>query len=284
MKRTTLAAVMGLGFMGLACANESNVELLTPDGLPLRTEEEQRVADDMEKNTLAEIHLSEGKMKFIEMAPGEVSILRQIRVGAEITRVDGESGMTLDQIFRAYAPGRDVPQRLTSAMARVAQLESAQVERSSEVVGGDKVFQGERLERQPEVSLDGTERVASALASTVDQAWFINRFCKAGGTDWSWCFGVAWQNAYASRTTHRSNSATCGDTGAARVNFYVGGTLRRTLDVPYGQCWTTGAYHHSHGFLGYNNETGQKYSIPYAQGSIRFAGWNADNDQFISGF
>lgn len=50
------------------------------------------------------------------------------------------------------------------------------------------------------------------------------------------------------------------DTGAARVNFYVGGALKKTFDVPYGQCWYSGAYHHSHGFLGYNNETGQKVS------------------------
>jgi hypothetical protein len=285
MKRTTLAAVIGLGFVGLACGtNDANVELLTPDGLPLRTAEEQRVADDMEKNTLAEIDLPEGKMKFIELAPGEVSITRQIRVGATVTRVENESGMTLEQLFRAYAPGRDVPQRLSSAMARVATRESTQVERSVETVGGDKQFQGERLDQLPEVSLDGTVRVGSALASTVDQTWFINSFCKFGGTDWNWCFAVAYQNAYASRTTHRSNSVTCGDTGAARVNFYVGGAMKKTFDVPYGQCWYSGAYHHSHGFLGYNNETGQKYTIPYAQSTVRFAGWNADNDQFISGF
>src|SRR5262245_4996324 len=55
-KQTTLAAIMGLGVMGLACGtNEANVELVTPDGLPLRTAEEQQVADEMERNTLAEI-------------------------------------------------------------------------------------------------------------------------------------------------------------------------------------------------------------------------------------
>jgi hypothetical protein len=284
MKRTTLTALIGLGFMGLACGtNEGSVELLTPDGLPLRTAEEQQVADDMAKNTLAEIELPEGTMKFVELTPGEVSIMRQIRVGAKVTRVENESGMTLDQLFRAYAPGREVPQRLSAAMERVTLREATQVDKSLETVGGEKQFLGERIE-QPDQSLDGIQRVSSALASTVDQGWFTSAFCQFSGTDWSWCFTTAWQGAYASRTTHRSNSVTCGDTGAARVNFYVGGTLRKTFDVPYGQCWYSGAYHHSHGFLGYNNETGQKYTIPYAQASVRFAGWNADNDQFISGF
>ena len=283
MKRTTLAAVMGLGFMGLACANESNVELLTPDGLPLRTEEEQRVADDMEKNTLAEIDLSEGKMKFIEMAPGEVSILRQIRVGAEITRVDGESGMTLDQIFRAYAPGRDVPQRLTSAMARWPSSKARRwsgLPRSSVATRCSRASgsSGSRRCRstEPSASPRRSQARSTRRGSSTDSA---------GSAAPTGAGASAWPGRTPTRAAHhRSNSATCGDTGAARVNFYVGGTLRRTLDVPYGQCWTTGAYHHSHGFLGYNNETGQKYSIPYAQGSNRFAGWNADNDQFISGF
>jgi hypothetical protein len=285
MKRTTLVAILGLGFTGIACGtNETDDALLTPDGLPLRTAEEQAVADNMARNTLAEIDLPEGKMKFIELAPGEVSIMRQVRVGAAVTRVDGESGMTLDQIFRAYAPGRQVPQQLTAAMTRVAELEKTQVARTPDVAGGEALFGGARIERQPVGALDGTEQVTSALASTVDQTWFVNTFCRVGGADWTWCYAVAWQNAYASRTTHRSNSVTCGDTGAARVNFHVGGTLKKTFDVPYGQCWYSGAYHHSHGFLGYNNETGQKYSIPYAQGSIRFAGWNADNDQFIGPF
>jgi hypothetical protein len=285
MKRTRLAAVIGLGFVGLACGTtEPNVELLTPDGLPLRTAEEQRVADDMEKNTLAEIDLPEGKMKFIELSPGEVTIMRQIRVGAEVTRVDGESGMTLDQIFRAYAPGKDVPQRLSDAMQRVDQLEATQSPTSLEVAGAEKLFAGERIERQPEVSRDGTERVASALASSVDQTWFSNAFCHVSGADWTWCYASAWQGAYATRQTHRSNSVTCGDTGAARVTFYVGNTARTTFDVPYGQCWYSGGYHHSHGFLGYNNEITQRYTIPYAESTVRFAGWNADNDQFISGF
>ena len=134
------------------------------------------------------------------------------------------------------------------------------------------------------MSLNRTERITSALASTVDQNWFINAFCRTSGTDWSWCLSVAGQGAWASRVTHRSNSVTCGDTGAARVTLFVGNAVNRTFDVPYGQCWYSGTYHHSHGFLGYNNEITQKYTIPFAAGTVRFAGWNADNDQFISAY
>ena len=139
------------------------------------------------------------------------------------------------------------------------------MERSAEVVGGDKLFQGERLERQPEVSLDGTERVASALASTVDQTWFINSFCSVRRRRLELVLRRCLAGRLRQPQTHRSHSVTCGDTGAARVNFHVGGALKKSFDVPYGQCWYSGAYHHSHGFLGYNNETGQKYSIPYAR-------------------
>src|SRR6266540_2182018 len=192
--------------------------------------------------------------------------------------------MKVDQLFRAYAPGREVPRPLAAAMARVDAFERAAVSAPVEAAGRELVFQGARIEKQPLVLADGTERVSSALASTIDQTWFSNAFCHVGGADWTWCYAVAWQGAYASRTTHRSNSVTCGDTGAARVNCHVGGTLKKTFDVPYGQCWYSGVYHHSHGLLGYNNETGQKYSIPYAAGQIRFAGWNADNDQFIGPF
>jgi hypothetical protein len=286
MKRTTLAALLGLGISGLACGtNDSDTSTtLTPDGLPPLTAEEQLVADNMVANTLAEIDLPEGKMKFIELSPGEVSILRQIRAGAQVTRVEGENSMTLDQIFRAYAPGREVPHQLIDAMGRVAAFERTAATKSTEIAGGENLFQGARIEKQPLALPNGEERVVSALTSTIDQGWFTNTFCNVTGADWTWCFAVAWQGAYASRTTHRSNSVTCGDTGAARVNFHVGGTLKKTLEVPYGQCWYTGTYHHSHGFLGYNNETGQKYSIPFAAGTVRFAGWNADNDQFIGGF
>jgi hypothetical protein len=283
VNKMKLTAALVLGLSGLGCGTNDTDAPLTPDGLPALTAEEQAVADNMARNTLAEIELPEGKMVFVETAPGEVTILRKFAMGAKVTRVEGESGMTLEQLFRAYAPGRDVPQALTAAQARVAQREKQVLEGPALPAGQGEVFRGEAPAGAVEAPA-GTEAVRSALASTSPQDWFTRDHCRVAGADWTWCLAVAYQGAYASRQTHRSNSVTCGDTGAARVYFYVGGTLRTTLDVPYGQCWYSGAYHHSHGFLGYNNETNQKYTIPYAQQTVRFAGWNADNDQFIGSF
>jgi hypothetical protein len=294
MNRTKLIAALGLGLTGLACANGADDGVTTPDGLPALTAEEQAVVDNMKANTLAEISLPEGTMKFIEYAPGEVSIDRQFAIGAKLTRVPGEDEMTLDQLFRAYAPGRDVPSSLLAAMARVEKLErdratfsigeTTRLATPKESSAPAEQFAGAPLEGAVAPSSSDTESVKSALASSVDQTWFVNTFCRVGGADWTWCYAVAWQNAYVSWKTHRSNSVTCGDTGAARVQMHVGGTLKKNFDVPYGQCWYSGAYHHSHGAFGINTEITQKYSIPYAAQTVRFAGWMANEDQFISGY
>jgi hypothetical protein len=141
-----------------------------------------------------------------------------------------------------------------------------------------------RLEAPVSSSPDGIARTSSELASSIDQTWFSNTFCHVAGADWTWCYATAWQGAWAQKKTHRSNSVTCGDTGAARVNFHQNGTLKTAFDVPYGQCWYSGNYHGAHGLLGVNLETTQKYSVPFAASTVRFAGWMADEDQFIGKF
>jgi hypothetical protein len=286
MNRTKLIAMLGLGLglSGLGCGTATDGTSLTPDGLPPLTAEEQAARDNMDKNTLATIDLPEGQMKFVEYSPGEVSIMRQIKIGAPVTRVPGESSMKLDEIFRAYAPGREVPPAVVDAMGRVQAHELAVANLSVEPAGPASMNEGVRVPLQTVAKADGTENVTSALASSVDQAWFTNTFCHVYGADFSWCWAIAWQGAYASKRTHRSNSVTCGDTGSARVNMYVGTALKKNFDVPYGQCWYSGAYHHSHGLLGVNNEITQLYQIQLAQSTVRFAGWMADEDQFISGF
>jgi hypothetical protein len=288
MKRIKLVSMLGLslglGFAGLGCDTGGVDPNAGLEGMPALTAEEQAVVDNMNKNTLAEIELPEGKMKFVEYSPGEVMIMRQFPVGAQLTRVEGEDKMNLDEIFRAYAPGREVPKAIYGALDRVTAYQRAHATMSGEPAGRAELYQGTRLEAHGQSSPDGIQRTSSALASTINQAWFTSTFCRVSGADWTWCFATAWQGAYASRKTHRSNSETCGDTGAARVNFHQNGTLRVAFDVPYGQCWHSGGYHGAHGFLGVNLETTQKYSIPYAQSTVRFAGWNADEDQFLSGW
>jgi hypothetical protein len=287
-KAMKMVALLGLGLSGLACeATATDDSNLTPDGLPAYTAEERAVVDNMNRNTLAEIELPEGKMKFVEFSPGQVEIMRQFRMGTDLKRIEGEGSMTLEQIFRAYAPEREVPRELYAAMDRIAAVERANAEAPAarvEAARPSELFQGTRLETKSLPSPDGVERVSSTLASTIDQGWFTNAFCRVTGADWSWCYTAAWQGAYASWHTHRSNTVTCGDTGAGRVNFYVGGSLKKVVDVPYGQCWYSGHYHHSHGWFGINNHTDQKYTIPYAASSVRFAGWMAHEDQLIDNF
>ena len=101
-------STLGIAFAlaGLGC--NQPIEDATA-GRPALTAEDQAVVDNMAKNTLAEIDLPEGKMTFVEVAPGDVAVLRQVRIGANVTHVEGADQMDLVQLFQAYAPGRETP-------------------------------------------------------------------------------------------------------------------------------------------------------------------------------
>ncbi len=280
----TVASMLGIAFAlaGLGC--DQPIENSTASGPAPLTAEEQAVVDNMAKNTLAEIDLPEGKMVFIEEAPGEVSVMRQIRIGADVTRVEGADKMELDQLFRAYAPGQEAPAALVAAMDRVHAAQRSGVTESPAVQGADIMLQGDKPVSHDVVNADGTERVSSALASAVDQAWFTSALCSFSGTSSSWCFTTAYINAYARRTSHRANAAVCGDTGAAQVKRYVSGTLRTVVDVPYGVCWNLGTYTSPHDFFGSPLKRTIETKISWAESTIRFSGWFADGEQFISAF
>ena len=280
----TVVSMLGIAFAlaGLGC--DQPIENATASGPAPLTAEEQAVVDNMAKNTLAEIDLPEGKMVFIEEAPGEVSVLRQIRIGADVTRVEGADKMELDQLFRAYAPGREAPAALMAAMERVHAARISGVSESPAVQGADIMFQGDKPASQDPASADGTERVSSALASAVDQAWFTSALCSFAGTSSSWCFTTAYVNAWARRLSHRANAVVCGDTGAAQVKRYVSGSVRTVLDVPYGQCWVLGTYTSPHDFFGSALKRTIETKVTWAESTIRFSGWFADGEQFISAF
>jgi hypothetical protein len=279
MNGMKLAAGLALGFSTLACGmNGTDV-----DGMPALTAEELAVVENAKRNTLAEIELPDGKMTLVEFAPGQVSISRQFRIGAKVTRLEGEDDMTLEQIFRAYAPGREVPRRLMDAMAREAEREQIPAPGATQPASPGVMDQGTPVEAaKPATSPDSIELVTSELASSVDQAWFLKTFCNVSAS-WSWCNAVAGRGAYASKGSHRSKAVTCGDTGAARMNFYVNGVLNTVLEVPYGTCWWS-SYHHSHDIFGGSNRTTLLYSVPYAQSTVRFAGFMVDGDGFYRGF
>ena len=85
-------STLGIAFAlaGLGC--NQPIEDATA-GRPALTAEDQAVVDNMAKNTLAEINLPEGKMTFVEVAPGDVAVLRQVRIGANVTHVEGADQM-----------------------------------------------------------------------------------------------------------------------------------------------------------------------------------------------
>jgi len=101
---------LGLGLTQLACGTDA-ADVAT-GGPPPLTEEERAVEKKMEQGRLAEIQLPEEKIRFVEYEPGRVLVMHQMRIGGPVTRVAGEDMMTLEQIFRAYAPDREVPAAL----------------------------------------------------------------------------------------------------------------------------------------------------------------------------
>jgi hypothetical protein len=293
IRMTGMMLALGAGLTQLACGTDA-VDRET-GGLPPATEEELAVEKKMEQGTLAEIQLAEEKIRFVEYEPGRVLVMHQVRTGGPVTRVAGEDEMTLDQIFRAYAPDREVPAALMDAMDRV---DAADLKDASEASQAQPARDGERLLSPGNGALSGVEgkdpghveSVSSALSSSIDAGWFTTNFCNTSGTDWAWCHVAATTGSFASWTAHRANSVTCGDTSAgARTNFFVSGSLKSTVIVGWGECWLTGAYHGPHGWFGVNLERPFKFVVQYAQwlgapATVRFAGWMALEDQFLNAF
>jgi hypothetical protein len=289
MNRTKMLAGLGLGLglSSLACGTGGADPNADTDGLPPLTAEQRAVVAKMDRGTLAEITLPEGTMRFVEIAPGEVMILRQINMGAQVTRVQGESAMTLPELFHAYAPAREVPRTLYDAMDRVTQASLSARARTAAITapGASGSFAGPPVEAAaPVAAPDGIEGVASAVTSTIDATWFVNNFCNLSGINASWCFPTAWVNAWGARHSHRTNSVTCGDTGAARTLFTIDGNTQTLINVGFRQCRTMGYYHGPHGWFGVNLERDLKHTVIDAEATVRFAGWFADEDQFISAF
>jgi len=270
-----------LAFAGLGCDDGTPIDAAAP-GRPALTVEDQAVVDNMAKNTLAEIDLPEGKMVFVEVAPGDVAVMRQFRIGADLTRVEGSEKMDLDQLFRAYAPGRETPPALMAAMERAHAAQTAGAGDTAVEPTTEDVFMGDKPASDRVPAADGTERVTSALASSIDQAWFTSALCGFSAVNYSWCYTTAYVNAWAKRSTHRNNAVVCGDTGAAQLKEWISGSLRVVLDVPYGQCWTVGSYSGPHDFFGSALKRTIEMKVVWAESTVRFSGWFADGDQFIA--
>jgi len=277
-----LASTLGIAFTlaGVGCGQPMDDD--APAGRPALTAEDQAVADNMAKNTLAEIELPEGKMKFVEVAPGDIAVLRQFRMGAEMTQVKEADEMDLEQLFQAYAPGRETPPALRAAMERAYAAQVQAADGATVAPTTETMFAGDKPAGDHAASADGTEQVSGALAASIDQAWFTSKMCGFYSVNSSWCFTTAWVNAEAVRQSHRHNAVVCGDTGAAQVKQWVSGSLRVVLDVPYGSCWTLGTYVGPHDFWGGALKRTIDTKVVWAESTIKFSGWFADGDQFIS--
>jgi hypothetical protein len=279
-KKLVSTFALAIAFAGVGCDGQSIDDAAS--GRPALSAEDQAIADNMARNTLAEIDLPEGKMVFVEVAPGDVAVMRQIRLGADVTRVEGADEMDLEQLFQAYAPGRETPPALRAAMQRAHTAQAAAVSDATVVPATESVFAGDKPAGDRVLAADGTERVSSALASSIDQAWFTKNLCGFSAINQSWCYTTAWVNAWGKRTSHRHNAAVCGDTGAAQVKSWVSGNARVVVDVPYGSCWTIGFYHGPHDFFGGSLKRTIETKVIWAESTIRFSGYFADGDQFIA--
>jgi hypothetical protein len=274
-----LGMTLGLALCGVACGTQP--EPVTK-GLPPLTAEEQVVVDNMAKGTLAEIDLPDGKMRFIEIEPGQVIITRLFRMGADVPQLKDEGSMTPDQVFHAYAPDREIPRPLMDAVARTAarHVEETAAPRLAATPGVEAIVRPIASKITP--SADGVERTTSALASGVDANWFTGRFCNVTNADFTTCQGAVGTGYWATMYSHRTNAVICGDTGSVRANFKVNGGVKAVFDVGYTQCFVLiPPYHGAHGWFGINLEANLLHEITFAQQTARVATWFATEDQFI---
>lgn len=274
---------IALGLAGMGCGTNASDSVRDPAVPPPLSVEEQAAADNMIKGTLAEIDLPEGKMRIIEVAPGEVLINREFAIGAKLTRVANENSLTLEQLFHAYAPNRATPPALSDAAVRVAATKLQATGESKALSAAASTFAGHAATTELAPSATGAERTTSALSSTIDAGWFTQHFCNVSNSDGVVCFATAWTGAWAFKHSHRTGSVTCGDTGAARANFTQNGGVLATRDIAYGTCQTISGYHGPHGIFGVNLERDLRHNVTWAESTVRFAAWFADEDQFIGG-
>jgi len=271
---------MSMGLAGIGCGTEVPPDPV-PAGaiMPPLTAEEQVAVENMRQGTLAEIELPEGKMKFIEAAPGEILVTREFAMGSKLTTVPGESTMTVADIFRAYAPDRALPEGLRAAIGRLEAPVASEVVRP--VVTAPRTFLGPAAATQVAPASGRVEQVTSALASSIDAGWFTNSFCNVQGADFTFCAAVVTGGAYAYKHSHRTGGVTCADTGAARIDLLRSQSVFAAKDLAYGQCWVID-YHGPHGLFGVNLERDLQHRVTWTEWTARFANWFADEDQFIN--
>ena len=269
----TAMALVTIGLLAGAC---NQIQTEGEAGAPPLTEEERAVVAKMEQGTLAEIELPQGKLRFIEVEPGTIVVLRGFPVGAAAPHVDGEEEMTLDQIFRAYAPNRQVPPAIFDAMRRNELAEREAVPEPGPAVVEPRVFLGEA--RRPDGEELGDDLVGASFALTNQE---FARKCSYSFVDWSWCYAPAFQGAWAKHKNHRGEALTCGTAGSARTQFFVSGSLRVSLEIPFNECWSTGQYHGPHGTFGTNLDRTMEWRVVFAQSTVGFTGWTKSNDGFV---
>jgi len=246
---------------------------------PPLSDDDQAQVEHQQANVLSDLAVGEGRVLFVEAAPGEVIVQREFPIGAEMPVVENADQLTLEELHLAYAPDVEVPQALLDAMERA----HAQAPTSTEEA--DEHFApGTSGGVEPELAplSDDVGVAEAALSSSISQTWFLDNYCGFSGVSSSWCFGSAWNGAYAKRTSHRMNGVVCADTGNARMRFKRSGSTLYLVDVPYGWCYTMGTYHGPHDFWGSPEKKTLELRVDWAAGRVRFAGYWVDNDRFIA--
>jgi hypothetical protein len=278
MRCDHLLASCLLGLPLLACTGGGEGQPADNGGSVAVTQEDLVARQRMAASLLAEIPVGEGKVVFYEPSPGEVVIAKNFPIGATEPRVSNEGQLSLAEVYAAYAPNQPIPAAILAASKRMEESHTEGESKSHEVVEAPSGSEGNGS--APESSLQ-TREAKIALASSIDQSWFVSTKCTYSAGSSTTCFTTAYNGAYSQRTnTHTSTGGACGDTGAATLQFRVGGTLTSSIDVPYGQCWGV-THHHSHNWLGQKNKATLRYSISWAAQTVRFYAHFADSDCYI---
>lgn len=265
MSRFYLAT--GLAIVLTACGTKSE----SPESME-RTEDLGDVEQTMQNALLAEVEVDGATVSFYEYESGEVVVAALAPDGSLPSLGSGE---TLQEVFEAVAPGREVPEKILSADARLAQV-------PLEDVADEDLYEPEPIaaagrSESTELLSESIGQAQQALASSIDWNWFSYQFCEGwyeGVEGFApWCMPLAYNNAYAQAKRREAWGVACGDTGSVRLILDRSGSTIFYDDIPYGYCRAARAW--------YKRPRTWKYRLAFVQQSARFGGEMGNDKQYF---
>jgi hypothetical protein len=165
-------------------------------------------------NTVAEVRLDNGNIvSFVDTGDGSIAITQDHKMGLEPVHTENMSAVG---VYRAIAPGREVPLALSEAQERADEARASRPAKPA------------------------TKNVPWIDNTTIDDQWFVANYCGGSGWDVIKCgynYTGAWSWQY--NDTDEVYAVTCADRGNVTMRVTVDGSINE-YDVSQGYCR---AYH-----------------------------------------